>query len=81
LGTNPTAVIVDIDLKGPSITIRSIRNDLYFLTYDNKQNSIFDNAYDGHSKILQFGLDCGLGELNSVGFGFMNLVREGVVLL
>ena len=40
LGSNPTAVVADIDLKGHSITIRSIRNDLYFLTYDNRQNSI-----------------------------------------
>ena len=24
-------------------------------------------------KLLQFGLDCGFGELNSMGFGFMNL--------
>lgn len=29
LGSNPTAVVADIDLKRPSVTIRSIRNDLY----------------------------------------------------
>jgi CRISPR-associated endoribonuclease Cas6 len=27
-------------------------------------------------KILQFGLDCGFGELNSMGFGFMNKKME-----
>jgi hypothetical protein len=40
LGSNSTAVVADIDLRRPSVTIRSIRNDLYFLTYDNRQNSI-----------------------------------------
>jgi CRISPR-associated endoribonuclease Cas6 len=33
----------------------------------------FDNEL--HTEILQFGLDCGLGERNSMGFGFMNLQR------
>jgi CRISPR-associated endoribonuclease Cas6 len=33
----------------------------------------FDN--DVHTELLQFGLDCGLGERNSMGFGFMNLKR------
>ena len=27
-------------------------------------------------KILEFGLDCGFGERNSLGFGFVNVVRE-----
>ena len=26
--------------------------------------------------MLQFGLDCGLGERNSMGFGFMNIRRH-----
>jgi CRISPR-associated endoribonuclease Cas6 len=33
----------------------------------------FDNELN--SELLQFGLDCGLGERNSMGFGFMNLKR------
>jgi len=33
----------------------------------------FDN--DQNTELLQFGLDCGLGERNSMGFGFMNLRR------
>ncbi|MBA7698346.1 hypothetical protein ES703_107023 [subsurface metagenome] len=28
-------------------------------------------------KIIQFGLDCGFGELSSMGFGFMNIARCG----
>jgi CRISPR/Cas system-associated exonuclease Cas4 (RecB family) len=40
LGSNPTAVVANLDLRRPSVTIRSIRNDLYFLTYDSRQNSI-----------------------------------------
>jgi len=27
-------------------------------------------------KLIQFALDCGLGERNSLGFGFMNLVNS-----
>jgi hypothetical protein len=40
LGSNPTAIITAIDLKRPSVKIQSIKNDLYVLTYDNRQNSI-----------------------------------------
>ena len=40
LGSNPTAIITGIDLKRPSVKIQSIKNDLYVLTYDNRQNSI-----------------------------------------
>ena len=35
----------------------------------------FNHLNEEQSKILQFGLDCGFGELNSVGFGFMNVVK------
>ena len=40
LGSNPTAIITAIDLKRPSVKIQSIKNDLYVLNYDNRQNSI-----------------------------------------
>jgi CRISPR-associated endoribonuclease Cas6 len=33
----------------------------------------FDNVQS--PELLQFGLDCGLGERNSMGFGFMNVKR------
>ena len=33
----------------------------------------FDN--DQNAELLQFGLDCGLGERNSMGFGFMNVKK------
>jgi len=33
----------------------------------------FDN--DQNTELLQFGLDCGLGERNSMGFGFMNVKK------
>jgi CRISPR-associated endoribonuclease Cas6 len=32
---------------------------------------LFEHA----SPLIQFALDCGLGELNSMGFGFMNLIK------
>jgi CRISPR-associated endoribonuclease Cas6 len=34
---------------------------------------LFDNELN--TEILQFGLDCGLGERNSMGFGFMNVKK------
>jgi hypothetical protein len=40
LGSNPTSIITAIDLKRPSVKIQSIKNDLYVLTCDNRQNSI-----------------------------------------
>ena len=39
LGSNPTAIISDIDLERSSVKIQSIRNDLYALMYDNRHNS------------------------------------------
>jgi CRISPR-associated endoribonuclease Cas6 len=37
---------------------------------------IFSYLNEEQIKILQFGLDCGFGELNSMGFGFMNVIEE-----
>jgi len=41
LGSNPTAIIKDIDLERSSVRLQSIRNDLYVLTHDNRQTSTF----------------------------------------
>jgi hypothetical protein len=41
LGNNPTAIITNIDLERSSVTLQSIRNDLYVLTYDNRQTATF----------------------------------------
>jgi CRISPR-associated endoribonuclease Cas6 len=38
---------------------------------------IFNNISKSNSAIIQFALDSGLGERNSLGFGFMNLIRDG----
>lgn len=35
----------------------------------------FSFDVDSNTDLLQFGLDCGLGERNSMGFGFMNVKR------
>ena len=37
---------------------------------------IFSYLSNEKQKILQFGLDVGFGELNSLGFGFMNIVNQ-----
>lgn len=31
---------------------------------------------DAHKELLEFGIDCGFGERNSLGFGFMNLKQK-----
>jgi CRISPR-associated endoribonuclease Cas6 len=36
----------------------------------------FNYLYGERQKIMQFGLDAGFGELNSLGFGFTNLTKE-----
>ncbi|MGC9345993.1 MAG: CRISPR-associated endoribonuclease Cas6 [Candidatus Bathyarchaeales archaeon] len=37
---------------------------------------IFNNLYKEKRGIIQFGLDTGFGELNSLGFGFMSIMVE-----
>jgi hypothetical protein len=39
VGSNPTAIITNINLETSSITLQSIRNDLYVLSYDNRQTT------------------------------------------
>ncbi|MBV9176850.1 MAG: hypothetical protein JO327_11825 [Nitrososphaeraceae archaeon] len=72
LGSNLTAVVADIDLKGPSITIRSIRNDLYFLTYDNRQNSILT--------MDRFDFDKGLTTIRYLDGFFRQSPHAGIIL-
>ena len=40
-----------------------------------RKGVIFNYLSREKDTIIQFGLDAGLGELNSPGFGFMNVVR------
>jgi len=35
----------------------------------------FSHLSEEQKKILEFGIDCGFGERNSLGFGFMNLIK------
>ena len=72
LGSNPTAVVAYIDLKRPSITIRSIRNDLYFLTYDNRQNSILT--------MDRFDFDKGLTTIRYLDSFFRQSPHAGIIL-
>ena len=45
---------------------RSVIGSLWEFLFDNELNT----------EILQFGLDCGLGERDSMGFGFMNMKKS-----
>ncbi|MGC8935589.1 MAG: CRISPR-associated endoribonuclease Cas6 [Thermoproteota archaeon] len=36
---------------------------------------IFTHLSEEQKKLLEFGVDCGFGERNSLGFGFMNVVK------
>lgn len=38
---------------------------------------LFNNLSKDQRKLLEFGLDCGFGERNSLGFGFVNVLRGG----
>ena len=54
------------------------------LVIDGKESKIFGSVwrftfnylYKDKQKLLQFALDAGIGELNSIGFGFINIVGE-----
>ena len=37
---------------------------------------IFSHMDKERKKLLEFGLDCGFGERNSLGFGFMNVIKK-----
>jgi len=37
---------------------------------------LFNNLSRDQKKLLEFGLDCGFGERNSLGFGFVNLMKN-----
>ena len=37
----------------------------------------FNYLYGNKQKLLQFALDAGLGELNSIGYGFTNIAKQG----
>ena len=39
VGSNPTAIITDIDLDKQSLKLQLYRNDIYFLLHDNRYNS------------------------------------------
>ncbi len=39
LGSNPTAIITDIDIDKQSLKLQLYRNDIYFLLYENRHNS------------------------------------------
>jgi CRISPR-associated endoribonuclease Cas6 len=57
---------------------KQISTRIYF--HDTEQiviGSTWEFSFDNelNMELLQFGLDCGLGERNSMGFGFMNLKK------
>jgi hypothetical protein len=64
LGSNPTAIITNIDLETSSVTLQSIRNDLYVLTYDKRQNTTFT--------IDRFDFDKGLTTIRYLDNFFRN---------
>jgi hypothetical protein len=39
LGSNPTAIITDIDVDKQSLKLQLYRNDIYFLLHENRYNS------------------------------------------
>ena len=58
LGSNPTAVISEIDVDGNSISLEFYRDDLYYLFYDNRDKSSFT--------IDRFNFSSGLTSMKSL---------------
>ena len=58
LGSNPTAVISEIDVDENSITLEFYRDDLYYLFYDNRDKSSFT--------IDRFNFSSGLTSMKSL---------------
>jgi len=60
-------VAIPLEMKGQEATIIGTLWDFHF------------NPLNGLKRdILQFGLDAGIGEMNSLGFGFMNLMKGDI---
>jgi hypothetical protein len=72
LGSNPTAIITNIDLETSSITLQSIRNDLYVLTYDNRHTATFT--------IDRFDFDKGLTTIRYLDDFFRNSPYADIIL-
>ena len=63
-------VVVYVTLEGRDIMMVGSLWEFYFTYLDEEQR-----------KILKFGIDCGFGERNSLGFGFINPVSENRTIL
>lgn len=58
------SVSIPVPLDGKNVTVIASLWEFIFNYIDKRKQDI-----------LQFGLDCGFGELNSMGFGFMNIKK------
>jgi CRISPR-associated endoribonuclease Cas6 len=78
------------EFHGEDITVplvfeemQSIKNPAVYTTIDNNRVQIVGSTWKFHlsrmtpdqRKLLEFGVDCGFGELNTFGFGFMNQLK------
>ena len=55
LGSNPTAIITDIDVDNQSLKLQLYRNDIYFLLHENRCNSCLTIDRFGFSGIKALG--------------------------
>ena len=73
LGSNPTAIIREIDIDEKSITLEFYRDDLYYLFYDNRDKSSFT--------IDRFNFSSGLTSMKSLDrFYRLSSYSNGIVL-
>jgi hypothetical protein len=56
LGSNPTAIITDIDVDKQSLKLQLYRNDIYFLLHENRYNSrlTIDRFYFSGLKAMEY---------------------------
>jgi hypothetical protein len=72
LGSNPTAIITDIDLAKQLVKLQFFRNDLYLLLHDNRQYSTLT--------IDKFGFTTGLTTIHYLDGFFRQSPYADIIL-
>ncbi len=58
-----------------SVVNHVVKNGMEHKVFGSLWEFNFNSLSSGQKKILEFGVDAGFGELNSLGFGFMNVKK------
>ncbi|PKP58484.1 MAG: CRISPR-associated endoribonuclease Cas6 [Candidatus Altiarchaeales archaeon HGW-Altiarchaeales-1] len=73
-GINEFPIFEQFIFKKPTVN-HVIKNGMEHKVFGSVWEFNFNHLNDSQRRILEFGLDTGFGEMNSLGFGFMNVEK------